>query len=231
MKQLMILCSLLILSFSSVYAGENELTDAEKKDGWKLLFDGKTIEHFRNYNKKGVSDKWKVKDGTITLEGKGGGDLVTKEKYGSYEFKMQWRISPGGNSGLFIHAQETKGPIYKTAMEMQILCNEKGNDAKHPKKVAGTCYDMWEVDKALAKKAGEWNQVHLIIDGKKMKFIFNGTVTAEFVVGEEKWNTALAKSKFKKWKEFAKYDSGHIGLQDHGNVVSFRNIKIKDSSK
>ena len=139
MKKLFILATC-VLMIPVLFAGENELSDQEKKDGWKLLFDGKSMEHFRGYNKQDIPSKWKVVDGTITLEGRGGGDLITKEKYSSYEFKMQWRISKGGNSGLFIHAQEIKGPIYKTALEMQILCNESGNDSKHPKKVAGACW-------------------------------------------------------------------------------------------
>lgn len=226
-KKLTLLAALLLL-LPMLHADENKLTDTEKKEGWKLLFDGKSMDNFRGYNKKEIPASWKVEEGTITLRGRGG-DLITKEKYSKYELKLQWRISKGGNSGLFLHAQEIRGPIYKTALEMQILCNEKGNDSKHPKKVAGACYDMWEVDKGLAKPSGEWNDVHLIIDGKKMKFIFNGTTTADFELGKEKWNTALAKSKFKNWKGFATYDAGHIGLQDHGNVVSFRNLKIKSS--
>lgn len=215
-------------------AAANTLTEQEKADGWKLLFDGKTIEHFRNYNKPDapVNDKWTVKDGAMTLTGKGGGDIITKEQYENYDLVLEYKISPGGNSGLMFGViEQPKKPPYDSGPEVQIQDNVKGSD---PQK-AGWLYQLYQppVDEKTGKPvdatkpAGEWNELRLKMVGGKGTIHMNGVKYAEFEVGGEDWNARLAKSKFAKWEAFGKSKKGHICLQDHGNEVAFRNVKIK----
>ncbi|MEM9018039.1 MAG: DUF1080 domain-containing protein [Verrucomicrobiota bacterium] len=201
----------------------NTLTPEEKADGWMLLFNGKDLSAFRNYKEEGVSDKWMVKDGAFTLTEKGGGDIITKQKFGAFEIKLDFKISPGGNSGLMFHVEETEQKPWMTGPEMQIQDNEAGKD---PQK-AGWLYQLYEAEEDATNPAGEWNTVHLVISPEKCIHYMNGTKYFEYVKGSKEWDEKVAASKFSKFPNFGKPTDGHINLQDHGNVVSFRNVKIK----
>lgn len=212
------------MTFADDRGNQNTLTDKEKEEGWELLFNGEDMSNFRNYNKEDLSDKWVVKDGAFTLTEKGGGDIVTKEKYGAFEFKIDYKISPGGNSGIMYHVQEMDGkPPWHTGPEIQIQDNVEGHD---PQK-AGWLYQLYKADTDATNPAGEWNTIHIIITPDKCVHYMNGTKYVEYDKGSEDWDEKVAASKFSKFENFGKPTSGHINLQDHGNVVSFRNVKVK----
>lgn len=219
------LCALLT---SSVLADHqsNELTTEEKKAGWTLLFDGKTTENFRNYKKEGLSPKWVVKDGLLTLTKKGGGDLLTKKQYEAFEYSVDYRISKGGNSGLMFHVQEIEKKPWQTGAEIQIQDNVDGHD---PQK-AGWLYQLYKPEPEVdaTKPAGEWNTLRILITPEKCVQWMNDTKYVEYVKGSKDWNERVAKSKFAAFPNFGKPTKGHLVLQDHGNVVSFRNIKIRE---
>ncbi|MEJ6580219.1 MAG: DUF1080 domain-containing protein [Akkermansiaceae bacterium] len=207
----------------------NELTDAEKKEGWTLLFDGKSTDLFRNYKGEGVKDAWEVKDGVLTLTKGGGGDIITKKQYEAFEFTVDYRISVGGNSGLMFHVAETEANPWQTGAEIQIQDNVKGHD---PQK-AGWLYQLYKPEPMVdaTKPAGEWNTLRVLITPEKCVQWMNGTKYVEYVKGSEDWNKRVAASKFSAFKNFGKPTTGHLCLQDHGNVVSFRNIKIREIKK
>lgn len=228
------LCSLLSLSLTALAAEPvNELTAAEKEAGWVNLFDGKSAEHFRNYGKTDMNPLWKVADGALTLTGKGGGDIVTKEQYAAFELTLDYKISKGGNSGLMYHVKETDKAPYFTGPEVQIQDNVDGRD---PQK-AGWLYQLYPAMTDATKPAGEWNTLRILITPEKCEQYMNGVKYCEYVKGSKDWDEKVAKSKFAKWegtdketKEkvgFGKPTRGYICLQDHGNEVSFRNIKIR----
>ncbi|MGJ8726456.1 MAG: 3-keto-disaccharide hydrolase [Roseibacillus sp.] len=207
----------------------NQLTTAEKEAGWTLLFDGQSIEHFRNYQKEDLSKIWEVKDGAITLTKKGGGDLVTKKQYGAFEFTLDYKISKGGNSGVMIHVQESEPKPWHTGAEIQIQDNVDGRD---PQK-AGWLYQLYKPEpmKDATNPAGEWNTLRILITPEKCVHWMNGEKYFEYVKGSDDWNERVAASKFSDKPLFGKASEGHICLQDHGNIVSFRNIKIREISK
>lgn len=202
--------------------------NAEKKsDGWVSLFDGKTMAGWRNYNSEGVKPGWKVEDG-VMVHTKKGGDIITEKQYEDYELKLEWKISEGGNSGIFLSVVETKGKIYSTGIEMQILDNDKHKDGANPTHRAGACYDLYPSVDSAVKKVGEWNQVRILKVGDHYQFFLNGVKTADFKTESDAFKKLVASRKFAKWPLFAKSKKGYIGLQDHGNVVSFRNLKIRE---
>ena len=222
---------LLFLAFTvSIFAADNELTDAEKSGGWKLLFDGKDAAgHWRGYKKDSLPGKWVVKDGTLALTGKGGGDIVTKDQFESFELSIEWKISLGGNSGIMFKVQETGGAPWNTGPEAQIQDNAGGHD---PQK-AGWMYALYPANVDTTKPVGEWN--HFVLKCQKTAagtfkcvHTMNGTKYVEYEIGSADWNEKVAKSKFSKFPGFAKSAKGHICLQDHGNEVAFRNIKIRE---
>jgi len=204
----------------------DELTKEEKSQGWVSLFDGKTLKGWRNYKGEGVKDGWKVVDGTMQHTKKGG-DLITENQYENYELKLEWKISEGGNSGIFFGVQESQPKIYFTGIEMQILDNEKHQDAKDPSHRAGACYALYKSVDSAVGKVGTWNKVRVLKEGDHYQFFLNGTKTADFKSESKDFKKLVANSKFKKWPAFATHLKGHIGLQDHGDVVSFRNLKIR----
>ncbi len=223
-----ILATLLALT-ATVFAADNVLTDAERGDGWKLLFDGKDASaNWRGYKKDKLGEKWVVKDGALTLTGKGGGDIITKDEYESFELSIEWKISPGGNSGIMFKVQETAGAPWNTGPEAQIQDNGGGHD---PQK-AGWMYALYPASVDTTKPVGEWN--HFVLKCQKTAagtykcvHTMNGTKYVEYEIGSADWNEKVAKSKFAKFPDFAKPAKGHICLQDHGNEVAFRNIKIR----
>ncbi|MEM1442411.1 MAG: DUF1080 domain-containing protein [Verrucomicrobiota bacterium] len=186
---------------------------------WKKL----SLADFRNYQGEGVNEKWVEENGVITLTEKGGGDIITKEQYAAFEIMFDFKISEGGNSGLMYHVLESEPKPWQTGPEMQIQDNKAGKD---PQK-AGWLYQLYEAEVDTTKPVGEWNTVHLIITPEKCEHFMNGTKYVEYVKGSEEWDAKVAASKFSKFENFGKPTKGHVNFQDHGNVVSFRNIKIK----
>lgn len=220
-----IFATLIALTLSSfLFAENNTLSEEEKKAGFVLLFDGKTMNEWRNYKREDISKKWVVENETLTLSGRGGMDLITKKQYDDFELLLEWNISKNGNSGIFIHGTEIKGPIYKKAIEIQILDSPKARDVHQP----GAVYDLIPAKKESIKKQGEWNKVRILSEKGRVQTWHNGVKVADFEPRGEKFKAMIAKSKFKNWQGFGQNEKGHIGLQDHGNKVSFRNIKIRE---
>ena len=218
----------------------NTLTKAEKDQGWNLLFDGKSTKGWRLYNHGSFPDKgWIVEDGLLTFnpyddngERFHVGDIITTEKFGNFEFKMEWRIQEGGNSGIFYMAiEQPTQPIYWSALEMQVLDNENHPDAnmgKNGNRKAGSLYDLIPAKPQNAKPFGEWNEVMIRVQGPKVEHWQNGVKVLEFERWTPEWYEMLRNSKFVNHPEFGDAREGYIGLQDHGDIVSFRNIKIRE---
>lgn len=212
---------------------QNNLTDKEKKDGWTLLFDGKTTSGWRNYKSDKISDRWKVANGELYLDKTvtaGTGDIVTEKEYKNYELTIDWKISACGNSGIIFNVVEDPKfeNTYNTGPEMQVLDNSCHPDAKIIKHRAGDLYDLISSSKETVKPAGEWNQARIISKNAKMEFWLNGTKAVEFTMHAPEWDQMVAKSKFNTMPGFGKALQGRIALQDHGDGVWFRNIKIRE---
>ncbi len=219
---------LLTLGSFGTLAADNQLSPQEQRDGWQLLFDGKDLSQWRNFRQEGLSQQWVIADGAIKLTGKGGGDILTKAQYQNFDLKLEWKIAEGGNSGIFILADETGSQIYSHAPEIQILDNERHPDNKLANHLSGSLYDMIASPAASHKIAGEWNQVRILLDQGQLTVWQNGVQTASVKIHSQEWQQLVAASKFANWPGFAANSSGHIGLQDHGDVVWFKNLKIKE---
>lgn len=224
-------------------AKPNTLTKKEKEEGWMLLFDGETTEGWRGYGKDSIPSAWEIVDGTLFLPGSGrgeagakdGGDIIYDKKFQNFHFKVEWKISEGGNSGIFYLGQEKDefSHIWKTAPEMQILDNERHPDANagvDGNRQAGALYDLIPAKPQTAKPAGEWNKAEVKVYKGTVWHILNDSVVVEYHLWTEDWNEMVKDSKFPKlnenWHDVA--SEGYIGLQDHGDDVWFRNIKIKE---
>ncbi len=221
----------------------NQLTDAEKAQGWELLFDGVTSSGWRGYNKTDFPAAWRVEAGTLLCRGDSergeagkadGGDIVySKRQFSDFDLRLEWKISQGGNSGIFYRGREVAGwPLYKTALEMQILDNEKNADSfrgKDGNRKAGSLYDILPARPQNAHPAGEWNSIEIVCYQGKVVHRQNGVQVLEYEFGTPQWKNLVSKSKFPglnpDWENIA--SEGLIGLQDHGNDVWFRNIKIR----
>ena len=230
MKNVSVVCAVVVSGCVSVLAQAAELTMKEKSAGWVLLFDGKTFKGWRNYKGEGVKDGWKVVDGTMQHTVKGG-DLITEMQYGDYELKLEWKISEKGNSGIFFGVQESEPKIYFTGIEMQILDDQKHPDGKFEKHVSGACYGLYKPPAGAVGSVGSWNKVRVLKEGDHYQFFLNEVKTADFKTEGKEFKNLVAASKFKKWPAFATHLKGHIGLQDHGDVVSFKNLKIREIEK
>jgi hypothetical protein len=213
----------------SLFAQINKLTSKEKSEGYALLFDGKTTTGWHVYNGTGPG-AWGVTNGALQLDtaAQNQGDLITDGEYENFELKLEWRIAVGGNSGIIFPVHEDKSLAYTflTGMEMQVLDDKEAEDNKKANHLAGSLYDMIPPSHP-AKPAGEWNAVIIRKENGHITFWLNGEKVVEVQMGSEEWNKLIQNSKFKTWKYFATYPKGHIALQDHGAVVAFRDIRIK----
>jgi hypothetical protein len=220
----------LATSLPLLAAEPNQLNAKEKKDGFVLLFDGKTLDGWRTYKEKEPNKEWIIEDGAITLTKKGGRDLITTEQYQDFDFRWQWKISAEGNSGVMWRVAETDGPAYKTGAEYQLLDSWSTKNYAHEtksKRVAGALYGLVDGNPEWSKKVGEWNESRILVQGTRLTLFLNGHTTADLDMNSDEWRTKLAASKFAKWPRFAKEPKGHLCFQDHGNKVAFRSIRIK----
>jgi hypothetical protein len=230
-------CFLFLLTIFTIHTmaqAPNTLSAKEKSDGWKLLFDGKTTKGWRNYNSKDIGSAWKINDESLYLDRSNkdlkGGDIITEGEYENYEFTYDWKISKCGNSGLIFDVVESEKNKYVwfTGPEMQVLDNACHPDAKIIKHRAGDLYDLISCSTETVKPAEEWNSARIVSNNSHYEFYLNGTKVVEFTMHTPEWDAMVKASKFKDMPEFGKAKKGHFALQDHGDPVWFRNIKIKE---
>lgn len=224
----------------SVEAQDNQLTTQEKKQGWQLLFDGKTTAGWKSANKSGFPEKgWKIENGVFMVEPKGGGgDIVTINEYGDFELSVDFRLTEGTNSGIkyfvgYFKSSPTGNPG-ALGLEYQII-----DDARHPDAKAGkngnralsSLYDLIPAStQKKVKGMSEWNTVRIISKGHHVEHWLNGVKVLEYERGSEEFKKLIAESKYKDIPGFGLNDTGRIMLQDHGDQIYFRNIKIKAGS-
>jgi Domain of Unknown Function (DUF1080) len=217
--------------------GDNTLTNAEKNMGWKLLFDGKTTQGWRKYDSTHIGNAWVVDNGTLHLNAnqreswqiKGGGDIVTLSEYDNFHFQLDWKIAKDGNSGIMIYVKEMKKYKWpwETGPEMQVLDNAGHPDSKIIKHRAGDLYDLITSSPEMVKPYMEWNHAEIISNKGALEFYLNGTKVVSTTMWTEQWVKMIKGSKFKDMPDFGTYKLGRIALQDHGDDVWFKNIKIK----
>lgn len=231
MKTFFLNLSLIVIS-TSFASAQNQLTKTEKQQGWTMLFNGKNTDGWHSYLKQKTEPAWKVTDGALQLDPKADGqaDLLTDKEYENFELAVEWKISAEGNSGIIfgVHEDPAFGATYDTGIEMQVLDNKGAEDNKKATHLAGSLYDMKAPTSDVAKPAGEWNMAKLRKEKGHLTFFLNGTKIMETQMGSPEWETLINNSKFKTWKNFAKYPKGHIALQDHNHEVAFRDIKIRE---
>lgn len=211
----------------------NTLSAGERAAGWQLLFNGRDLTGWRAYDGGAPSPSWEVRDGTLMLtkadNKMSGTDLVTADRYGAFELTLDWKATPGANSGVLYLGRNMPGTgnIYETGLEMQVLDDAGHPDGKIPSHRAGSLYDMTVPRKGIVKPAGSWNHARLLVERGRIRQWLNGVMTADVSYGDAAWKARVAKSKFAKMPLFGTFDSGMIALQDHGNPVAFRNIKLR----
>lgn len=209
------------------------MTSTKAEDGFQLLFDGKTTAGWHSYGKTTVGDAWKVADGLLYVDStkKEGGDLISNEEYENFDLKYDWKISANGNSGVMFNVKEDTAKYYATYLtgpEIQILDNDGHPDGKITKHRAGDLYDLVKSSSEPVMPVGHFNEAEIISNKGKLDIFLNGTKVVSTTMYDDNWKTLIAGSKFKKMSpDFGTFKSGKIALQDHGNAVWFRNIRIK----
>ncbi|MDB6078378.1 MAG: glycosyl hydrolase [Akkermansiaceae bacterium] len=210
----------------------NQLTPEEVAEGFELLFNGTDLSGWRTYRETAPRPQWQVLDGAIVLTEDGGGDLVTEEKFDDFDLRFDWKISEHGNSGVMWRVAETQDYPWRTGPEYQILDSFDKPDHKYAREIAkgnigGCFYDLVPAKPEWSKPPNEWNVGRIVVDGTKITLYLNGIVTADVDTATPEWEAMLAKSKFHGWEFFNKEAEGHICLQDHHDVVAFRNLRIR----
>ncbi|MCY2960595.1 MAG: DUF1080 domain-containing protein [Planctomycetota bacterium] len=211
----------------------NVLTDPERKAGWKLLFDGRTLDGWRNFQGASTAAKvagpvrgWEAIGGALVRTGEGG-DIVTNGIYGDFELSLDWRIPEAGNSGVFFHVADAGSYVWESGPEMQVLDNDGHPDGRNPLTSAGSNYALHAPPRDLTRPVGMWNTARLVVIGSRVEHWLNGELQVEYDLWTPEWKALVAGSKFAKMPGYGIAHEGRIALQDHGNRVEFRNVKLR----
>ncbi|TSA36430.1 MAG: DUF1080 domain-containing protein [Porphyromonadaceae bacterium] len=211
----------------------NTLVNKEKKNSWKLLFDGKTTDGWHGYNMKVFPDCWTIEDGALTMNSKGGGedqDIITNQKYRDFAFSVDYKLTKGANSGIIFQVVENpkyKFP-YETGPEFQIIDHENWPDKLEDWQINGANYAMYPPMVKPYKAVGEWNHLFLVVEGNQVTQILNGEVVVKYEKNSEEWLKLRNSGKWSNFPDWGKFVEGNISLQNHGTKVWYRNIKIKE---
>lgn len=204
----------------------NTLTPEEQAEGWRLLFDGETTDGWRGYRREDMPAGWQVVDGALTRVADAG-DIVTRDTFRDFDLRLEWNVAPGGNSGVMYRVTEDERAPYMTGPEMQVLDDARHDDGASRLTSAGAAYALYPSPAGVVKPAGEWNAVRIMIDDGHVEHWLNGQHVVAFELGSPDWERRVKESKFVKWPGFGRAPEGHLALQDHGDRVAYRNIKIK----
>ncbi len=198
----------------------------EQADGWTSLFDGQTISHWRGFKQTGGSDGWAVVNAAITRVG-AGTDLVSREPYTNFEFAFEWQVPPAGNSGVMFRVTEDLDRTYHTGPEYQVLDNGGHADGRSPLTSAASNYALHAPTRDATRPVGEWNDGRLVANGHHVEHWLNGEKVVEYELGSPEWVALVLASKFNEWPSYGRRPRGHLVLQNHGDAVAFRNLRIR----
>jgi hypothetical protein len=222
---------LLVMS-SGLQAQDNRLIKKERREGWELLFDGRTTKGWHSWKQTSVGAAWSVKDASLHLDPtakEGRGDIVTDAVYDNFEMRFTWKIAAKGNSGIIFMVQEIP-EVYGTFIsgpEYQLIDNVNYPEKLDAKQMSGSLYDLIACPAEYCKPAGQWNEGVIIVDHGRIKLELNGKLAAEVTMGSQQWNDVVGPSKFAKEKYFAKVQAGRIAIQDHSGEVWVKNMRIR----
>jgi hypothetical protein len=193
---------------------------------WRTLFDGGSLDAWRGFRSDTVPAGWQVVDGALTRVGEAG-DLITRDEFGDFKLTLEWKVAEGGNSGIMYRVTEAAAATYETGPEMQVLDDARHKDGQSRLTSAGSAYGLYAAPAGVVKPAGEWNAVRIVARGNHVEHWLNGTKVVEYELGSPDWEAKVKASKFKQWPGYGRAASGHIALQDHGDRVAYRNIRIR----
>ncbi len=203
-----------------------------KAGAWTDLLAGGAARHWRGYRVDSLPSAWRYDAATNTLtRERFGGDIVTRAQYADFELVLEWKVGPRGNSGVFYHATEETRVIYENAPEMQVLDNGGHRDGQNALTSAGANYALDAPVRDVTRPVGEWNEARIVVIGPHVEHWLNGVKLLEYERWSPEWTAKVKASKFAQWPSYGLARRGHIGLQEHGDVVSFRNIRVRELSR
>lgn len=203
----------------------------EEENGFKALFNGKNLSNWRGYKRPNPPGAWKAVNGELVISpGRNGGDICTEKEYADFDLRLEWNTTKGGNSGVIYRSSEDYNASWQTGPEYQIFDDYQSGTGKADLHSAGSLYDLYIPTRFVTRKPGEWNETRIVVKGNHLEHWLNGHKVVNCEVGSTDWNERIAKSKFKSYSEFGRKKKGYILLQDHGAVIKFRRIRIKELS-
>ena len=209
-------------------ASMNTLSDEQRGTGWQLLFDGHSMREWRGYKRSSVPEGWKIVDGTMTKDNVTG-DIITRDQFGDFELELEWKLGPGGNSGIFYRGTEEYEYIYWSAPEYQLIDDATNADGGNRLTSAGASYGLYPAPAGILKPANEWNAARILVRGNHVEHWMNGQKLLEYELGSPAWQEKVRSSKFADWPSYGKSRQGHIGIQgDHEGPLSLRNLRIRE---
>jgi len=228
-------CTIVLLSAGLVGCRSQPATRADTDQSapaatWRDLFNGRDLEGWRGFEADTPPAGWEVVDGTLyhNADHPGpGGDLMTVDEFDDFELTLEWKIAPGGNSGIMFRVTQDDDAPWKTATEMQVLDNFRHPDGRNPLTSAGANYGLYAPTADVTRGVGEWNAVRILAAGPHVEYWLNGTKVVEFELWSEDWERRVAASKFAQYPRYGRARRGHLDLQDHGDRVWYRNIRLR----
>lgn len=209
-------------------AARDTLSPEERAAGFRLLFDGESLDGWRGFRRSDPPAGWTASDGTLRFRpGRDGGDLITVEQFSDFELRLEWKVSPGGNSGILFRATEEEDRVWKTGPEMQVLDDARHPDGGTPETSAGANYALHAPAFDVVRPAGEWNEVLLRVVGPRVEHWLNGRRVVDYELWSHEWEARVANTKFAEMPAYGRSRSGHIALQDHGNEVWYRHLRVR----
>jgi hypothetical protein len=216
------------MSASCALRGANSLSSGDRAAGWRLLFDGRSLENWRGYKTDAVPAGWRVANGTLTKDAPVA-DIVSKEQFADFELELEWRIGGAGNSGIFYRGTEEYDHIYWSAPEYQLLDDIKGADNKSRLTCAGAAYALYPSPAGHLKAVGKWNRARIVARGAHVEHWLNGVKLVEYELWSPDWEAKVKASKFNDWPNFGLSKRGYLAFQgDHEGSLAFRNIRIRE---
>jgi hypothetical protein len=210
----------------STDAAQNALTEEESASGWELLFDGASLAAWRGFRRETMPDGWRAVDGALVRVGRGG-DIVTIDTFGDFELRFDWKVEVAGNSGVFFRVTEAGERVWFSGPEFQVLDNAGHADGRNPLTTAGSNYALHAPVRDATRPVGDWNAARLLVRGAHVEHWMNGVGLLGYELGSADWQRRVAASKFASLPRYGREPGGHIAIQDHGDRVAYRNLKIR----